>query len=90
MKRRETDLGINQVPKYSPQSGTHKEIHRVGYRKEGGGRRCTFTFMRFYKLWIVKGPQVSQVHPSLNPVAPGSGPWRDCLEMQPSPPAITL
>ena len=30
MKRRETDPGTNQVPKDSPQSGTHKEIHRVG------------------------------------------------------------
>ena len=37
MKRRETDQGTNQVPKYSPQSGTHKEIHRVGQKKKGEG-----------------------------------------------------
>ena len=30
IKRRETDLANNQFPKCSPQSGTHKEIHRVG------------------------------------------------------------
>ena len=29
IKRRETDPANNQFPKYSPQSGTHKEIHRV-------------------------------------------------------------
>ena len=30
IKRRETDPASNQFPKCSPQSGTHKEIHRVG------------------------------------------------------------
>ena len=30
IKRGETDLASNQFPKCSPQSGTHKEIHRVG------------------------------------------------------------
>ena len=30
IKRRETDPASNQLPKCSPQSGTHKEIHRVG------------------------------------------------------------
>ena len=39
MKRRETDLGSNQFPKCSPQPGTHTEIYRVGWRREGGGRR---------------------------------------------------
>ena len=39
IKRRETDLANNQFPKCSPQPGTHKEIHRVGYRRDGGGRR---------------------------------------------------
>ena len=39
MKRRETDPASNQFPKCSPLSGTHKEIHRVGQRREGGGRR---------------------------------------------------
>ena len=39
IKRRETNLASNQFPKCSPPSGTHKEIHRVGYRREGGGRR---------------------------------------------------
>ena len=39
LKRRETDPASNQFPKCSPPSGTHKEIHRVGYRREGRGRR---------------------------------------------------
>ena len=39
IKRRATDLVSNQFPKCSPQPGTHKEIHRVGLRREGGGRR---------------------------------------------------
>ena len=30
IKRRETDPASNQFPKCSPQSRTHKEIHRVG------------------------------------------------------------
>ena len=30
IKRRETDPASNQFTKCSPQSGTHKEIHRVG------------------------------------------------------------
>ena len=30
IKRRETDPASNQFPKYSTQSRTHKEIHRVG------------------------------------------------------------
>jgi len=30
IKRRETDPACNQFPKCSPQSETHKEIHRVG------------------------------------------------------------
>ena len=39
-KRRETDSASNHFPKCSPQSGTPKEIHRIGWRREGGGRRC--------------------------------------------------
>ena len=39
IKRRETDPASNQFPKCSPPSGTHKEIHRVGSRREVGGRR---------------------------------------------------
>ena len=39
IKGSETDPASNQFPKCSPQSGTHKDIHRVGYRREGGGRR---------------------------------------------------
>ena len=39
IKRRETDPASNQFPKCSQLSGTHKEIHRVGQRREGGGRR---------------------------------------------------
>ena len=30
IKRRETDPANNHLPKCFPQSGTHKEIHRVG------------------------------------------------------------
>ena len=30
IKRRETDPASNQFPKCFPESGTHKEIHRVG------------------------------------------------------------
>ena len=39
IKRRETVPSSNQFPKCSPQSRTHKEIHRVGQRREGEGRR---------------------------------------------------
>ena len=39
IKRGESKLASNQFPKCSPPSRTHEEIHRVGYRREGGGRR---------------------------------------------------
>ena len=39
VKRREIDLTSNQFPKCSPQHGIPKEIHRVEWRREGGGRR---------------------------------------------------
>ena len=39
IKRRETDPASNQLPKCSPQPGTPTKIHRVGLRREGGGRR---------------------------------------------------
>ena len=39
VKRRETDLASNQFPKCFPEPRTPKEIHTVGYRREGGGRR---------------------------------------------------
>ena len=39
VKRGETNLASNQFPKCSPQPGTPKETPRVGYRREGGGRR---------------------------------------------------
>ena len=39
IKRRETDPASKQFPKCSPPSGTHKAIHRVGERREGGRRR---------------------------------------------------
>ena len=39
IKRRETDPASYRFPKCSPPSGTHKEIHRVRLRGEGGGRR---------------------------------------------------
>ena len=37
--QKETDPASNQFPKCSPQLRTHKDIHQVGYRREGGGRR---------------------------------------------------
>ena len=39
VKRREINLDSDQFPKYSPQPGTHKEIHRVGEEKGEGGDR---------------------------------------------------
>ena len=39
IKSRETDPASNKFPKCSPPSETHKEIHRVGERRKGGGRR---------------------------------------------------
>jgi len=39
IKRREIDLGSAQFLKCSLQPGTPTEIHRVGLRREGGGRR---------------------------------------------------
>ena len=39
IKRRETDPFSNQFPRCSPLSRTHKEIHRVGQKREGGGDR---------------------------------------------------
>ena len=39
IKRRETDIASNRFSKCSPQPGTPKETPRVGYRREGGGRR---------------------------------------------------
>ena len=35
----EMNLASNQFPKCSPQPGTPKKIHRVGKRREWGGRR---------------------------------------------------
>ena len=39
VKRGEKSLGVNLIPKCSPQPGTPREIHRVIYRREEGGRR---------------------------------------------------
>ena len=39
IKKRETDPASNQFPECSPQPRTHKEIHRVGERREGEGER---------------------------------------------------
>ena len=38
-KMRETDLGSSLFPKCSPQPRTPTEIHRIGLRREGGGRK---------------------------------------------------
>ena len=34
-----TNLASNQFPMYSSQSGTPREVHRVKWRREEGGRR---------------------------------------------------
>ena len=34
----ETDLGCTLFPKYSPQPRIPTETHRIGLRREGGGR----------------------------------------------------
>ena len=39
IKRGERNLHSNQFPKCSPQPRTPKEIHKIKYRREGGGRR---------------------------------------------------
>ena len=39
VKRGENKLAINLISKRSPQPGTPREIHRVIYRREEGGRR---------------------------------------------------
>ena len=39
IKSVEADLASIQFPKFSPQPGIPKEVHRVGRRREGGGRR---------------------------------------------------
>ena len=39
IKRRETDLGSTLFPKCSPQPRTPTEIHRIGLRREEGGRK---------------------------------------------------
>ena len=35
----ETDLGCTLFPKYSPQPRIPTETHRIGLRREGGGRK---------------------------------------------------
>ena len=37
VKRRESNLASNQLPKCSPQSGTPRKIHRITQRREEGG-----------------------------------------------------
>ena len=39
IKRREIDLGSTLFPKHSPQPRTPTEIHRIGLRREQGGRK---------------------------------------------------
>ena len=46
IKRSETDPASNQFPKSSPQSGTHKEIHRVGKRRERGREEIEATWRK--------------------------------------------
>ena len=39
VKRGETNITSHQLPKCSPQPRTHRESHRVKWRRKGGGRR---------------------------------------------------
>ena len=39
IKRGESNLASNQFPMCYPQSGTHREVHRVTQRREEGGGR---------------------------------------------------
>ena len=39
VKRRETDLAHNPFPKCPPQPRTPTKIHRIGLRREGGGKK---------------------------------------------------
>ena len=39
IKRREKDPASSQFPKCFPEPGMPKKFHRVGERREGGGRR---------------------------------------------------
>ena len=45
IKRGETSLASNKFPKFSPQPGTPREIHRVKERRERGGGEG-FTVLR--------------------------------------------
>ena len=38
-KRGERDLGCALFPKCSPQARMHTEVHRIGWRREWGGRK---------------------------------------------------
>ena len=44
VKRRETNLSCDQFPKFSPQPRTHKDIHRVKKRREGGREEIEVTW----------------------------------------------
>ena len=44
VKRRETNLSCDQFPKFSPQPRTHKDIHRVKTRREGGREEIEVTW----------------------------------------------
>ena len=39
IKRRDMDLGSTLFPECSPKPRTPTEIHRIGLRREGGGRK---------------------------------------------------
>ena len=38
-QKERNQLACDQFPKFSPQPGTPKEIHRVKQRRDGGGRK---------------------------------------------------
>ena len=50
VKRREINLACDQFPKCSPQPRTHKEIHRVGERREGGREEIEVTWWRKWRV----------------------------------------
>ena len=62
-QKRETDPASNQFPKCSPQSGTHKEIHRVGKRRERGREEIEATWWRKRRSKLEENNQASDLSP---------------------------
>ena len=62
IKQRETVPASNQFPKCSPQSGTHKDIHRIGQRRGSEEIEATWWRKRISKGG--KSNQVSDLAPT--------------------------